>query len=99
MAPKGWATDEQTTFLESWIERYIDYQAKKDLNAMWPLVHEQWFKKWPIQDMSLDPSLLSEEEKAAVGTAIEARREVRLNSNYVLGLFLIPGTATQKLVS
>lgn len=83
MAPHGWATKEQYNFLHSWIPRYIEFQDRDDLNGFWPLINEAWFKKWPSHDTSMDPKLLSDQDRLVAAQAILARRTVRDNAIYV----------------
>lgn len=78
MAPKGWTTDDQASFLENWIPTYIEYQSRGDLNGFWPILHEAWFKKWPTRNMEIDPRLHSPEEQAVIAQALLERRKVHL---------------------
>lgn len=64
MAPPTWATDEQTEYLESRIDEYLDHQKEGTLVSFWTLLYEPWFQRWPLRDMNLDTRLFSDAEKS-----------------------------------
>lgn len=76
MAPQPWTTDEQSAFLAGWIDRYLTYQKDGNLDAFWALLHEGWFRQWPVRDMHVAVDQLSDEAKIATGVALLAKRKV-----------------------
>lgn len=77
MAPRGWATDEQKTFLESYIEKYLLHQTKGILSKFWPSIERKWFKRWPaVCDNESGVSL--EDQESKLGEIIAAKKKVKL---------------------
>lgn len=76
MAPPPWASDEQTMFLESRIDDYLDHQREGTLSSFWILLYEPWFQRWPVRDMTLDARLLSDLEKKAIASDLLKWRNV-----------------------
>ncbi|KAJ7495435.1 hypothetical protein FB451DRAFT_1387463 [Mycena latifolia] len=82
MSPTPWATKPQMDWLQSWMKDYITRQAEGKLHLFWPNMLEAWFRKFPeYTNLGLptpnDPNgrALTDEEMAALGLAIQARRK------------------------
>lgn len=88
MAPKPWANEEQTLFLRSYVDRFIEHQKSHTTHTFWPLVEREWFANWPEQVLNLittpgevlnldaipDPEL---DRTAELGGLLAARKKVR----------------------
>ncbi|KAJ6479853.1 hypothetical protein C8R45DRAFT_1216293 [Mycena sanguinolenta] len=80
MAPKPWATPDQTAVLEAWLPTFIQRQAETKQPLFWPAMHEAWFKQFPEQ-ASLNLPLptdknkrkLTPEEDAKLSKALDKR--------------------------
>ncbi|KAJ7750624.1 hypothetical protein B0H16DRAFT_1460721 [Mycena metata] len=81
MAPKSWATTEQTAWLKTWMPDFIRRQAEHKLHLFWPAMIEAWVRKWP-EHAALGLPLpsdataraLTADELATVGAAIKERK-------------------------
>ncbi|KAJ7728067.1 hypothetical protein B0H16DRAFT_1734836 [Mycena metata] len=81
MAPKSWATTEQTAWLKTWMPDFIRRQAEHKLHLFWPAMIEAWVRKWP-EHAALGLPLPSDataraptaDELATVGAAIKERK-------------------------
>jgi hypothetical protein len=74
-------SEEQTTFLQTWIKRYLDAQNDQRLENFWPMLFLAWFQQWPERRV-LFPDLdedapLSDSQKKQYREAIDARKKVR----------------------
>ena len=76
MAPSSWTTKEQLEFLQSWSTLYKEHHGKRSYEAFWPKVYEAWFARWPIQEVPIDPELMTAEDKAQMGADLKKRRSV-----------------------
>lgn len=54
---RGWTTDEQREFLTSYLPSYLQAKGQlgnKSFEAFWPPLYEEWFKQWPLPELSED---------------------------------------------
>ncbi|KAA1479940.1 hypothetical protein DENSPDRAFT_855603, partial [Dentipellis sp. KUC8613] len=47
---RGWTDNAQRKFLQEFIPRHREAQAKNKLSEFWPVLFAQWFMKWPESD-------------------------------------------------
>jgi hypothetical protein len=45
---RGWMTDEQFDYLSSHLPAFINAQSSKTTADGWAVIHEEWFKRWPL---------------------------------------------------
>ena len=76
MAPSSWTTNEQFEFLQSWSTLYEEHHAKHSYETFWPKVYEAWFARWPIQEVPIDPALMTAEDNAQMGADLKKKRSV-----------------------
>ncbi|KAJ6578436.1 hypothetical protein B0H19DRAFT_1253675 [Mycena capillaripes] len=81
MAPKSWANDVQTLWLQGWMPDFITRQAEGKLHLFWPPMIEGWLKKWPEHanvglPLPDDPDgrKLTPEDLLVLGAAIKKRK-------------------------
>jgi hypothetical protein len=47
MAPKHWANDDQQTFLNNLLHKFLEAQKNKKLYKFWVQLHCDWFEEFP----------------------------------------------------
>jgi hypothetical protein len=92
-AKKRWATDEQTSFLESRIPDFLSAQADGKLKRFWATLEGEWFQRWserdrfepaPLSNDSEDPPPLSPMALLDYQRALGNRKSVsRIYSRYI----------------
>jgi hypothetical protein len=53
----GWTTEEQHKFLVSHVPGYLSAKARPGqtgFEEFWPPVYTEWFKQWPLPDLTQD---------------------------------------------
>lgn len=83
MAPRTWATDEQTEWLQSFVEDYVTYAGSKNYDTFWTTVNLEWFEQWP-ERLSVFPGKcldapLTPAEIDQLGAAVNKRKKVSLS--------------------
>jgi hypothetical protein len=54
---RRWTTPEQRVFLESYVARYLEAQAKRKYSTFWPVFFQAWFAKYPEPEpLESDPT-------------------------------------------
>jgi hypothetical protein len=54
---RRWTTPEQRVFLESYVARYLEAQAKRKYTTFWPVFFQAWFAKYPEPEpLANDPT-------------------------------------------
>lgn len=88
MAPKPWATNDESTWLQTKIPTYIAHKTSQTLFNFWPEMYEGWFRKFPeaprigLPDLNEDGDApdLTPEEREALADALTARKKVSPSS-------------------
>ncbi|KAJ6532322.1 hypothetical protein DFH09DRAFT_1326110 [Mycena vulgaris] len=80
MPPKSWTTGEQTTWLQSYVGRYMQSKALGDQIDFFVKLDEAWFLKWPAEATCLLPSRESgivptEEQTTQLATFLDQRKQ------------------------
>ena len=55
MAPPTWASVDQTAFLESRLDEYLEAKKSKTLQRFWIRLDHDWFLKWPEEGQDAPP--------------------------------------------
>jgi hypothetical protein len=77
MPPTGWATPEQSTWLQPWLPRFLLAQKNDRPSNFLPGFYQQWFAQFPERDVRFPKEhVLTEAEQTALGADIEARKKV-----------------------
>ncbi|KAJ7260642.1 hypothetical protein C8J57DRAFT_1232890 [Mycena rebaudengoi] len=83
MAPTGWTTGAQLTWLKSKLTNYMEMQAQGKLHKFWPSVFEAWFHdfpehahlNFPLPNALGDAPALTSAQMDALGAAIKKRKD------------------------
>ncbi|KAJ7202454.1 hypothetical protein C8J57DRAFT_1260271 [Mycena rebaudengoi] len=82
MAPTGWTTGAQLTWLKSKLTNYMEMQAQGKLHKFWPSVFEAWFHDFPEHASELSAperarrrAALTSAQMDALGAAIKKRKD------------------------
>lgn len=79
MAPKGWTTAEQHTWLQAHMAPYLEAQKSKALSSFFRGLFSEWHTKWPEPEPPHPAGyILTAEDKAQKRGLITARRAVRV---------------------
>ncbi|RXW13409.1 hypothetical protein EST38_g12446 [Candolleomyces aberdarensis] len=70
MAPKGWTTDAQATFLTSYLTLYDNYAITRRYQPFWDIVNAQYLENWPILPEGISPESLGEDEFKAYSDSL-----------------------------
>lgn len=77
MAPASKSTPEQTKFLLTLVDEYLEAQKKGRLVKFWVRLYGEWFQKWEItEDATIEDAA---ERQKALGEAIQAKKAVGTN--------------------
>lgn len=84
MAPRSWATNEQTAFLEARLDAFIKSQLEKTTKTFWRDLEAAWLQQFPdgpiaFQSDPLSEHDMTEEQKNMVKDAQKARMAVSLS--------------------
>lgn len=100
---KRWTDSEQHAFLLTWVDKYLDAQAKADFHCFWTALEEGWFKRWSEKEKLFPGSSqrkLTAEEEALTSAAVEKQRIVCFDHRDLrLHVILILHTAPKNVVS
>ena len=91
MAPKGWTTPEQHTWLQAHMAPYLEAQKAKALSSFFRGLFSEWHTQWPEPE-PIRPTnyVLTPEDKAEKRALIIVRRSVSVVfSAVVKGITLI----------
>lgn len=58
MAPKGWTTPDQLTFLNSNLQLYHEHTTRGTQTHFWAIIHGQWFEKWSEIEALIEKKVL-----------------------------------------
>lgn len=75
---RGWTTDEQYTYLSSYIPTYAAAQSSKSTGDIWPALFEEWFRRWPLGP----PTEEDIKAKKSEDDRIKAKKQVSAKFRY-----------------
>ncbi|KAJ7434080.1 hypothetical protein B0H11DRAFT_2258699 [Mycena galericulata] len=80
MAPKPWGSDEQVTWLQSYVGKYIKSKSDGDQISFFMRIDAEWLRLWPeeaVLGLPRDDSdvSLTSDQSALLGRALEKRKQ------------------------
>lgn len=78
---QGWATEEETEFLQGYMPQYELCQVKRNYQAFWPRVFSGYQAQFPLLDkiwpnLGKTLEMLTEEESELYNKKLKSRQEV-----------------------